>query len=85
MLCFLLQIDASADMSCQFQSQQTVATVNASNVGNMKTGLQHTGHTAPTGLWRTHKPDRVCAVYGRQIDTRPNRGGEMLAQAMQGL
>lgn len=85
MLCFLLQINVMhLKHECQFSlGRRTVATVNASNVGSLKTGLQHTGHMSPTGFLRTHRPNIAYVQYvGDRSTQRPNRGGEMLAQAM---
>lgn len=63
---------------CQFSlGRWTVATVNASNVGTLKTGLQHTRHIAPTGLLRTHKPNIAYIQYVGDRSTqktKPRRG-----------
>lgn len=89
MLCFLLQINVMhLKHECQFSlSRRTVATINASNVGTLKTGLQHNGHIFPMGVSRTHKPNIVNVQYvGDGSTQRPNRGGEecQLRQCMTG-
>lgn len=87
MLCFLLQVNVMhLKYECQFSlSSWTVATVNASDVGTLKTGLQHTGHISPTGFSRTHKPNIVYVQYAGESSTQKTkpRGG-VLAQAMHG-
>lgn len=79
MLCFLVQINVMhRKHECQFSlGRRTVATVNASNVGTLKTGLQHTGHISPTGFSRTHKPNIAYVQYVGDRSTqktKPRRG-----------
>lgn len=85
MLCFLLQINVMhLNHECQFSlSSWTVATVNASNVGTLKTGLQHTEHIAPAGFSRTHKPNIAYVGDGSTQKTKP-KGGCWLRQCMRG-
>lgn len=63
---------------CQFSpSRRTVATVNASYVGTVKTGLQHSEHISPMGFLRTHKPNTAYVHHvGDRLTqkTKPRRG-----------
>lgn len=79
MLCFLLQVNVM-HLKHEFQfslGRRTVATVNASNVWTLKTGLQHTEHISPMGFLRTHKPNRAYVQYvgdRSTQETKPRRG-----------
>ena len=72
MLCFLLQINMMhLKHQCQFSLSRRT-TVNASNVGTVKTGLQHSGHISPMGVFRTHRPNTAyhCTMCRGQVDTK---------------
>lgn len=74
MLCFLLQINVMhLKHECQFsRSKGTVATVNASNVGTLKTGLQHTVQNLSYGILENTQTKRsactVCKETGQHRD-----------------